>query len=200
MNISGNNNTSFGSGIHVYFYTQDGKRILSDKNMKKCIHYMEAHLNGSKRVKVKNQDLIDTFKFGQKDKTTGQRIGGDRDYYNIPHIRTVLDNTKNKVEGFIRVVTGKDSKFVSDNFGKQIGKAKGFSKRRSGSTDSFETSYAVNRYIEKASEHAEKYPVMRNGERQAFGMMIKPTKVDSEGNIQKFDYIRSGYFDEKKVK
>jgi len=199
MQINGNYNSSFGSGVHVYFYTSDGKRIVSDANMKKCIHYMEAHLNNSKRVKVKNQDLIDTYKFGQVDKATGERIGGDKDYYNISHIRTVLDNTKDKVEGFIKIVSGKDSVLVSEEYGKGIGRAKGLSKKRIGRTDSFETSHAVKQYISKAPEHAEKNPVMRDGERQAFGIIINPTKVDNDGIIQKFDYVRSGYFPESRV-
>ena len=160
---------------------------------------MEAHLNNSKRVKVKNQDLIDTFKFGQVDKATGNRIGGDRDYYNISHVRTVFDVTKDKVEGFIKFVTGKDSQYVSEMFGKKVGTAKGLSKKRSGTTDSFETSHAIKLYIKNAPEHAEKNPVMKNGERQAFGIVVKPTKVDENGNIEKFDYIRSGYFPESRI-
>lgn len=191
-------NPNFGSGVHVYFYTKDGKRILSDKNMKKCIHYMEAHLNNSKRVKVKNQDLIDTFMFGQKDKT-GKRIGGDRDYYYNKHIRTVLDNTKGKIQGFINIATGNDSKFITEHFGKPIGRAKGLSRRRSNSVDSFETAVAVKNYIENAPKRAELNPILRNGKRQAFGIIIDPIKVNRHGEIKMFNYIRSGYFDEEIV-
>ena len=194
------NNVNFGSGVHVYFYTPNGKRILSDANMKKCIHYMEAHLNGSKRVKNRNQDLVDTFMFGQKGKD-GKYTGGDKDYYNLQHIRTVLDNTTDKIQGFINVATGKDSKYISEKFGKPVGKAKGLSKRRNenGSVDSFETDFAVKNYVEKAPKHAELNPIMKDGKRRAFGMIINPTKVDKNGNIQKFEYVRSGYFDEEVV-
>ena len=78
MRISGDNQ-SFNSSYKMYFYTNDGRRIVSDENMKKCLHYVEAHLNNSKRVKKRNMDLVDTFKYGQID-ATGKRVGGDVDY------------------------------------------------------------------------------------------------------------------------
>ena len=64
--MSVNNAPNFGASYHTYFYTTDGRRIVSEQNMKKCLHYVESHLNGSKRVKNYNHDLIDTMKFGQK--------------------------------------------------------------------------------------------------------------------------------------
>ena len=79
MQIQGNQQ-NFNGSYRMYFYTPDGKRIVSDENMKKCLHYVEAHLNNSKRVKERNMDLVDTFQFGQRSQD-GRRIGGDKDYY-----------------------------------------------------------------------------------------------------------------------
>lgn len=192
------NQPSFKAGYHVYFYTTDGKRIVSDENMKKCLHYMEAHLNGSKRVKVKNQDLIDTFKFGRKD-TGGNYTGGDKDYYNISKIRSVIDNTKDKVQGFINIVTGKDVKEIETKYGKNIGKAKHISLKRAGTTQTFETKDAVTRYIDNAPAYAESKAVYKNGERQAFGIAFTP-QYTKAGKLKGFEYHHSGFFDESKVK
>ena len=199
MNISPQSNSiNFGAGYHVYFYTTDGKRIVSDANMKKCIHYMEAHLNGSKRVKTPNTDLIDTFKFGQVDKSTGKRIGGDYDYWNISKIRTVIDNTKDKVQGFMNIVTGKDVNVVNERYGKAIGKAKNVSIRRAGTTATFETRDAVGRYVENAPQYAEKKAVYKDGERRAFGIAFTPI-YNKKGNLKGFEYHHSGFFNESAV-
>ena len=196
------NNPNFGAGYHVYFYTNKGERIVSDKNMKKCLHYMEAHLNGSKRVKVKNQDLIDTFKFGKK-LPNGEYPGGDTDYYYIHKIRSVIDNTKDKVQGFISIVTGKDVDLVKDNYGKHIGKSKRISLLRTGTTNTFETNHAVKHYIQNAPNFAESKAVFKDGERQAFGIAFTPvyyTKGAHKGEVKRFIYHHSGFFNESKVK
>lgn len=192
------NSPNFGAGYHVYFYTTKGERIVSDKNMKKCLHYMEAHLNGSKRVKVRNMDLVDTFKFGKKN-SNGEYTGGDKDYFNIPIIRSVIDNTKDKVQGFINIVTGSDVRIVEKKYGKEIGKSKHTSLKRTGSTKSFETNHAVNNYITNAPEYAESKAVYKNGERQAFGIAFEP-KYNKKGEVVGFEYHHSGFFDESKIK
>lgn len=192
-----NNSTNFGAGYHVYFYTKDGKRIVSDENMKKCIHYMEAHLNGSRRVKVRNTELVDTFKFGKK-LANGTYSGGDKDYFNIPRIRSVIDKTKDKVQGFINIVTGKDAEHVSNTYGKPIGKNKHIGLKRAGTTQTFETKDAVDRYIEKAPDYAESKAVYKNGERQAFGIAFTPV-YNKKGNLKSFEYHHCGFFNESAV-
>lgn len=192
--------TNFGAGYHVYFYTDKGERIISDANMKKCLHYMEAHLNGSKRVKSRNQDLVDTFRFGKK--VSGEYTGGDKDYYNISRIRSVIDKTKDKVQGFINIVTGSDVKIVEEKYGKDIGKAKSVSLKRAGTTNTFETKTAVNKYIDNAPDYAETKAVYKNGERQAFGIAFTPvyySKGAHKGEVKEFVYHHSGFFDESKV-
>lgn len=193
-----NNSTNFKAGYHMYFYTDKGERIITDKNMKKCLHYVEAHLNGSKRVKVRNQELIDTMKFGQRGKD-GERIGGDADYRACPIIRSVIDKTAGKVQGFINVVTGRDVDVIAKRYGEDMGRNKHISLVRTGSTKSFETSHSVNRYIEKAPDYAESRGVYKNGERQAFGVMFKPI-LNKKGEVKSFEYVRAGFFDESKIK
>lgn len=198
MDAKAVNSPTFKAGYHVYFYTTDGKRIVSDENMKKCLHYMEAHLNGSKRVKVRNQDLVDTFKFGQKD-ANGKYTGGDRDYYNIPKIRAVIDNTKDKIQGFINIVSGEHVNIVNKKYGKPIGKAKHVSLKRAGTTQTFETKDAVSRYVDNAPAYAESKAVYKNGERQAFGIAFTPI-YNKKGNLKGFEYHHSGFFNESAVK
>ena len=193
-----NNSTNFGAGYHMYFFTPDGKRIVSDENMKKCLHYVEAHLNSAKRVQGKrNMDLVDTVRFGQVGKD-GQRIGGDRDYYDNNKIRAVIDKTKDKVQGFINVVTGNDVNVVNQRYGKPIGRAKHVSIKRTGTTKSFETSHAVNRYIDNAPDYAESRAVFRDGKRVAFGVIFEPV-LNKKGEVKRFEYKRAGFFDEAKV-
>ena len=198
MDAKAVNSPTFKAGYHVYFYTTDGKRIVSDENMKKCLHYMEAHLNGSKRVKVRNQDLVDTFKFGQKD-ANGKYTGGDRDYYNIPKIRAVIDNTKDKIQGFINIASGEHVNIVNKKYGKPIGKAKHVSLKRAGTTQTFETKDAVSRYVDNAPAYAESKAVYKNGERQAFGIAFTPI-YSKKGNLKGFEYHHSGFFNESAVK
>ena len=198
-----NNNTpNFKAGYHIYFYTNDGKRIVSDANMKKCLHYMEAHLNGSKRVKEPNLDLIRNFALGQK-KADGIRTGGDKDYFDCQRIRSVIDKTKDKIQGFINIVTGKDALAVDDMYGKAIGLSKGEGLKRAGTTRTFESGDAISRYIDKAPEYAESKAVYKNGERQAFGIAFTPiyyTKGKHLGEVKGFEYHHSGFFNESAVK
>ena len=53
MNNDSFNGINFKSASHVYFYTPDGKRIISDKNVKKCERYLVRHLNGAKKIETK---------------------------------------------------------------------------------------------------------------------------------------------------
>jgi len=188
------NPQNFNGSYRMYFYTTDGKRIVSDENMKKCLHYVEAHLNGSKRVKNRNMDLVDTFKYGQKDKF-GKRIGGDVDYACNSKIRAVFKRLKDRKDGFIRIVTGKDAAFVDDNFGKDIGKAKRMSLERTGGVGSFETSYAVGKYFDKAVNYADR----QNKNTKAFGVAFTPV-YKKNGDLKSFEYHHCGYFNEKSVK
>ena len=198
--VINSNQPHFGAGYHVYFFTNDGKRIVSDENMKKCLHYMESHLNNSKRVKVRNTELVDTFKFGKK--VNGEYTGGDKDYYNISKIRSVIDNTKDKIQGFINIVTGSDVKVVDEKFGKDIGKAKHISIKRAGTTNTFETKTAINKYVDNAPDYAESRAVYKDGERQAFGIAFTPvyyTKGKHQGEVKGFEYHSSGFFNESKI-
>jgi len=188
MRIS-SDNQSFNGSYKMYFYTNDGKRIVSDENMKKCLHYVEAHLNDSKRVKKRNMDLVDTFRYGQVDKT-GKRVGGDVDYFNMPKIRAVFKKAKNNCEGFIRVVTGKDAKYIDDNYGKAIGKAKRESRERIGYPYSYETSRVLDNYYQKSIELADKKCSDR-----VFGVAFTP-KYKKNGEIKGFEYFKSGFFKE----
>ena len=190
-------NPSFGAGYHMYFYATDGSRIISEQNMKKCLHYVEAHLNGSKRVKVHNQDLINTMKFGQI-LPSGKRLGGDKDYFYYPKIRAVFDKEKTKSEGFINVLTGKDVDVVNKTYGKPIGKAKRMSIEKTGSSRSFETLDAVSRYAKNAPEYAEQQAVYRDGKRMAFGVCFEP-QYKKNGELKGFQFHHAGFFPEDKV-
>ncbi|MCR5266617.1 MAG: hypothetical protein K6E29_08525 [Cyanobacteria bacterium RUI128] len=199
MDLTINNSTNFKANYHMYFFTPEGKRIVSDENMKKCLHYVEAHLNNAKRVQGKrNMDLVDTFRFGQLGKD-GQRIGGDTDYYYNNKIRTVIDNTVGKIQGFMNIVSGGDVDVIAKKFGERIGTAKSESLRRTGSTKSFEASHAVSRYVDSAPAYAESRAVFRNGKRVAFGVIFEPV-YNKKGEVKKFEYKRAGFFDEAKVK
>lgn len=176
----------------MYFYTPDGKRIVSDENMKKCLHYVEAHLNNSKRVKQRNMDLVDTFRSGQV--INNRRIGGDVDYAYNPRIRAVFKRIKERTDGFVRIVTGKDADFVDENFGKAIGVAKREGLERAGSTRTFETSYAVGRYYDRAVEFANR----KNSGERAFGVAFTPI-YKKNGDIKGFEYHHAGYFNEAKI-
>lgn len=186
------NNINFGSATHVYFFTSDGKRIISDKNMKKCERYLVRQLNNAKNLKSKNQELADTFKFDKR-----QNVG-DKDYYNKPIVRSVYEYAKERAKGFVNIITGKDVKPV-DDIGKEIGKSKRLAKERTGSTDSFETSYSIKQYNTKAPKYADSKGIYKDGKRQAFGVIFDPL-YNKKGELKNFKYNRSGYFDEDFIK
>ncbi|MBR3889039.1 hypothetical protein IKJ53_00850 [bacterium] len=190
-----NNRQSFNGSYRMYFYTHDGKRIVSDENMKKCLHYVEAHLNNSKRLKQRNVELVDNFKFGQIDKQTGKRVGGDKDFLNFEKMRAVFRRIKDRKDGFINIVTGKDAEYIDKKFGKEIGKAKHMGLERTGTTKTFESSYAVNQYYNNAVDYAEH---LREGDK-AFGVAFTPI-YKKNGEIKGFEYHHSGYFNESKIK
>lgn len=191
MQITGNQQ-SFNGSYRLYFYTPDGKRIVSDENMKKCLHYVERHLNGSKRVVERNMDLVDTFRYGQK--LNNKHIGGDKDYCRHPKIRAVFKRLKERKDGFVRIVTGKDAEFVDENFGKAIGRAKRQARERAGSARTFETSYAVDRYFNNSVRYADS---INNGEK-AFGVAFTPV-YKKNGEIKGFAYHHAGYFKESRI-
>lgn len=182
------NNVNFGSATHVYFFTSDGKRIVSDKNIKKCERYLVRQLNNAKNLKSKNQELVDTFKYDKR-----QEIG-DYDYYCQPKVRSVYEYALDRAKGFVNIITGKDTKIV-DEWGKQIGKAKHVSKQRTNRTKSFETSYAIKQYNAKATKFADSKGIYKDGKRQAFGVIFDP-KYKKSGELKSFEYNRSGYFNE----
>lgn len=190
------NNTSFKGAYHTYFFTTDGRRIVSDENMKKCLHYVEAHLNNSKRVKEHNKELIETMKFGNK-LPDGSYSGGDYDYYNIPKIRAVFDSSKKRYQGFVSIITGHDVDIFNNKFGKPIGKAKRVSRERTGSMySSFETCEALKQYNRMSTDYVDSHAVYKDGKRQAFGVYFTPV-YNKKGNLKGFEYNRSGFFDEK---
>lgn len=186
--MNNNNSVNFRSATHVYFFTSDGKRIISDKNMRTCERYLVRQLNGAKNLKLKNHELVDTFKYDKR------QFVGDRDYSFIPKVRSVY----NKAKGYVNIITGKDVRVI-DEWGKRIGQAKALSKERTGTTKSFETSDAVKRYNRNAIKFANEHGIYKDGKRQAFGVIFDP-KYNRKGELKGFEYNRSGYFDEEFIK
>ena len=90
------NDTScnFRSATHVYFFTSDGKRIVTDENMRKCERYLVRQLNKAKNLKIRNQELIDTFTYDKRHNI------GDKDYYNISRVRSVYEYAKDRTKAF----------------------------------------------------------------------------------------------------
>lgn len=197
---SNNQRTNFTSSYRVFFYTPNGERILSEQNMKKCLHYMEAHLNGSKRVKTPNQELISNMKYGQKVKDGQEKVfTGDIDYRNNPRIRSFFVKEKGENNGYVTILTGDDVEAVAENYGKNIGKAKKISKEYTGTVHSFETSYAVNQYKKNVPDYAEIRSVKKDDRRVAFGICFTPI-YKRNGELKNFEYHHSGFFFEDKVK
>lgn len=189
MNNQINSTTNFGAATHVYFYTTDGKRIVSDENIRKCQGYLVRQLNRAKNLKEVNNELIDTFKYDSK------RNIGDADYVAMPVVRSVYEHAKERMKGFVNLITGKDTEYVNE-LGKEIGIAKRTAKERTGNTKSFETSYFVDRYNKNAPEFADKKGIYKDGKRQAFGIIFEP-QYKKNGELKGFKYNRCGYFDEK---
>ncbi len=187
--MNNNNNINFGSATHVYFFTNKGTRIVTDKNIKTCERYLVRQLNGAKNLKSRNQDLVDTFKYDKKHEI------GDYDYYCNPKVRSVYEVSKERAKGYVNIITGKHTKDV-DKWGKEIGKAKRVSIERTGSAKSFETSEAVRNYNNQAPKFADKHGIYKNGKRQAFGVIFEP-QYNKKGDLKGFEYVRSGYFDEE---
>ncbi len=190
--MNNNNSVNFRSATHVYFFTSDGKRIISDKNMRTCERYLVRQLNGAKNLKSKNQELVDTFKYDKKHGI------GDYDYYCNPKVRSVYEVLKERTKGYVNIITGRHTEDV-DKWGKEIGKAKKMSKDRTGSKNSFETLEAVRIYNQKAPQFADKHGIYKDGKRQAFGVIFDP-KYNRKGELKGFEYNRSGYFDEEFIK
>ena len=86
-----------------------------------------------------------------------------------------------------------------DSLGKEIGKAKRFSKEVTGSTRSFETKYATDLYNLRGSNLVKNNGIYKNGERQAFGICFEPV-LNKKGELKDFKYVRSAWFNESKVK
>ncbi len=195
-----NQKTNFTSAYRIYFYTPNGERILSEANMKKCLHYVEAHLNGSKRVKSLNKDLISTMKHGQPIQDGIDRIfKGDADYRLNPKIRSFFSKSKGENNGYLNILTGDDVDYVAQSYGKNIGKAKRMSKEYTGSTHSFETGYAVSQYKNNLPAYANSRAVTKDGRRVAFGVCFTPI-YKKNGELKNFEYHHSGFFFEDQVK
>ncbi|MGN1153159.1 MAG: hypothetical protein ACI4S3_03950 [Candidatus Gastranaerophilaceae bacterium] len=186
-----NNTTNFGSATHVYFFTKEGRRIVSDKNVRTCTRYLVRQLNGAKNLKSRNTNLVDTFTYDAK-----QQVG-DTDYRNLPKVRSVYEYINNKFTGYINIITGKDVKTV-DKFGSEIGKAKHIAKERTGSTKSFETTYSIDKYNRNSTKLAQETGIYKDGKRQAFAVVFDPT-FKKNGDHKGFEYVRSFYFDESKL-
>ena len=186
MNNNSYNGINFKSASHVYFYTPDGKRIISDKNVKKCERYLVRHLNGAKNIKDRNQNLCDTFK------------KGDIDYKNKSIVRSVYEYAKDKTHAFVNIVTGRHVEPLN-RLGQQIGEIKRLSQNRVGSNYSFESLDAIGRYYKKASQIIKENGIYKDGKRQAFGVIFEP-QYKKNGELKDFKYVRSAWFDENKVK
>ena len=190
--INNYHSPSFKSTTRIYFYTNDGKRILSDSNVRKCERYVVRQLNGAKNLKEKNIDLINTFKFD-----TNKNVG-DKNYFYHPVVRSFYNKLKGQAQGFVNLFSGNDVNKI-DSLGKEIGKSKKMSKEIIGSTKSFETSYAIDRYYTNASKLVDSNGIYKDENRQAFGVIFEP-KYKKDGTLKEFKYVRSGYFDENKVR
>jgi len=185
-------NKTFGSATNVYFYTTDGKRILSDENIRKCERYLIKHVNYANNTPKRNIDLVHTLERDNKANVS------DIDY-SIMHVaRSFYKFVKSQSAGFVTLITGNDVDVVNQE-AKKIGKAKHLAKNLTGGTQSFETSYSANLYNLAAEKVAEKRGIYRSGGRQAFGILFNPI-LNKNGQLKKFEYVRSGYFDESKVK
>lgn len=176
-----NNNLHFTSASRVYFYTTDGKRIVSDKHLRTCERYLIRQLNGAKNLKSRNQELVDTFKCG------------DKDFSFISRARSVYE----KAKGYVNVITGKDAKTVNE-WGSKIGEAKKLSTERTGSKYSFETGDAIRSYNRKALNLVKEKGIYNEGKRQAFGIMFEPV-YKKNGEFKEFKYHRSAWFNEEKI-
>lgn len=186
MNNDSFNGINFKSASHVYFYTPDGKRIIFDKNVKKCERYLVRHLNGAKNIKDRNQNLCDTFK------------KGDIDYKNKSIVRSVYEYAKDKTHAFVNIVTGRHVEPLN-RLGQQIGEIKRLSQSRVGSNYSFESLDAIGRYYKKANQIIKENGIYKDGKRQAFGVIFEP-QYKKNGELKDFKYVRSAWFDENKVK
>lgn len=184
-------NNSFGSATNVYFYTTEGKRILNDDNIRKCERYVVRNLNCSNNIKNRNYDLVRTF---ETDRKHGVQ---DVDYLFNHVARSFYSFVKNKSAGFVTLLSGKDARDVSE-VAKGIGISKSIAKDITGQTKSFETSYNSKLYRLAAEDAMLNNGVYKNGERQAFGVQFKPV-YKRNGELKKFEYVRSGYFDETKI-
>lgn len=220
MNITPYNNNqqaSFGAAYRVHFRTSNNEPILSVQNMEKCLHYLEAHLNRSKRItKSKNltlnQDLIDTF--CGKPLPDGTLRYGDADYRKLPIIRRVPTNTE-KNPGYMTIVTGEDAVYVDEYYGAPIGRAKRENNRILGNgRTSFELKEARKDYKEIASRDADRWLAMfydgvnvRKGddfytlpsdiERIYIDAVFDPvyyTKGKSKGKLKGFEFKSLGFF------
>ena len=111
MNNNSYSDVNFKSASHVYFYTSDGKRIVDDKNIRKCERYLVRQLNNAKNLKNQNKDLCDTF---QK---------GDKDYKAYSIARSFYEYPKRQFKGIVSIITGKNVADVNIH-AKKIGEAK----------------------------------------------------------------------------
>ncbi len=184
-------NVNFGSAVRAYFFTPDGKRIITDKNIRKCQRYVIRQLNNAKNLKSKNQELVDTFRFDKRQGTENY------DYSRVPKVRSVYEYAIERAKGFVNIICGKDTERV-DALGKEIGKAKHISLVRTGSKKSFETSYTARQYHRRAPEIADEIGIYKDGKRQAFGVVFDP-KYKKNGELKGFEYNRCGYFDEESL-
>ncbi len=185
-------NKSFGSATNVYFYTTDGKRILSDENIRKCERYVLKHINYANKPKERNINLVSTLEYDRKANVR------DIDYSFMHVARSFYKFVKSQSAGFVTLITGNDVNIVNQE-AKKIGKAKHIAKDITGGTQSFETSYSTGLYLSAAEKISERRGIYRNGARQAFGVLFNPI-LNKNGKLKKFEYVRSGYFDESKVK
>mgnify|MGYP004732883573 FL=1 len=183
MNNNPTSSLNFKSASHVYFFTSDGKRLVDDKNIRKCERYLVRQLNGAKNLKTKNKDLYDTFKKGDKDYTA----------YSIA--RSFYEYHKRQYKAIISIITGKNVAEVNIH-AKRIGEAKSASK---GSDNSYETLQAIRRYNDEATKIVRENGIYQGKKRQAFGIIFEP-QYKQDGELKELKYVRSAWFDENKVK
>lgn len=186
MNNNSSSTINFKSASHVYFYTSDGKRILDDKNVRKCERYLVNQLNNATKLNKVNENLFDTFK------------KGDKDYQKYSIARSFYEYSKNKAKNIVAIITGNHVTAIN-YYAKKIGQAKKASGYRKGTLNSYETIQAVKKYNEESTKILNENGIYKDGKRQAFGVIFEP-KYQKDGELKELKYVRSAWFDENKVK
>ena len=182
--VSNNNSPNFGASYPVYFWATNGKRIISNEYMSKCLHILEKHLNPSKRAAkgkfVRNQEIIDIF------------TKNDEDYKKNPIIRLVPNKT-GRQQGFLTIVTGDDVNKIGKEYGSKIGRNKKASIEELGHTGSFEVGQSVEKYKISSPEDAEKVARFDAAGNKIYVWAYFEPIYKKNGEVKKFEFSSVGF-------